>query len=97
MVQVLKNALRQAELTKTNVDTVVSRYLMIYRNTPHSTTGECPSVLLMGRRLRTRLDLMLPSVDSHVKMSQNAVIKRTERRGCRSFVVGDHVQAKNFG
>jgi hypothetical protein len=97
VVQILKSALSQAQLTKINVDTVVSRYLMMYRNTPHSTTGECPSVLLMGRRLRTRLDLMIPSVDSRVKSSQHAVLKRTESRGCRSFSVGDHVQAKNFG
>ena len=28
---------------------------------PHSTTGEPPSLLLMGRRLRNRLDLLTPS------------------------------------
>jgi transposase InsO family protein len=62
VVQILSSALKQAQLTHSNVDSVIARYLLIYRNTPHSTTGETPSMLLMGRRLRTRLDLMLPSV-----------------------------------
>ena len=97
VVQVLKNALKQAELTKKDVDTVLARYLLTYRNTPHPTTGECPSVLLMGRRFRTRLDLLMPSVDFRVQSSQHSVLKRTESRGCRKFDVGDQVQAKNFG
>ena len=35
-------------------------FLLAYRNTPHSTTGEAQSQLFLGRRLRTRLDLLKP-------------------------------------
>ncbi|XP_060845664.1 uncharacterized protein K02A2.6-like [Rhopalosiphum padi] len=37
---------------------VISRYLFNYRNTPHWVTGECPSVLMFGRKVRTRLHLL---------------------------------------
>jgi len=62
VVQILKSAIRQAQLTNTDVATVLAKYLLVYRNTPHSTTGESPSMLLMGRRRRTRFDLLTPSV-----------------------------------
>ena len=52
VVQILKSAIRQAQLTNTDVATVLAKYLLVYRNTPHSTTGESPSMLLMGRRLQ---------------------------------------------
>ncbi len=43
------SAIKQAQLTHTDV----SSYLLVYRNTPNSTTGEPPSLMLMDRRLRT--------------------------------------------
>ena len=49
VVQILKSAIKQAVLSKSNMDAVISRFLLTYRTTPHSTTGEAPSVLLMGR------------------------------------------------
>ena len=97
VVQILKSALKQARLTNTNVDTMLARYLMNYRSTPHTTTGEPPSVLLMGRRLRTRLDLILPSVHVKVESGQGYTMSRTASRGCRQFYCGDQVQARNYG
>ena len=41
------------------MNVVLARSLLVYRNTPHTMTGEAPSVLLMGRKLRTRHDLLL--------------------------------------
>ena len=37
---------------------------------PHSTTGRSPSELQMGRRLRTRLDLLHPALDRTVHLRQ---------------------------
>ena len=51
----------------------------------------------MGRRLRTRLDLLMPTVKNKVEESQHAVISRTENRGSRQFNTGDQVQARNYG
>jgi len=41
-----------------SVSSVISRYLFNFRNTPHWVTGECPSMLMFGRNVRTRLDLL---------------------------------------
>ena len=79
VVQILKTALKQAHLTGTNVDTVLARYLLRYRNTQHSTTGESPAMLRMRRRLHTRLNLLTPSVHKHVEAKQQAVVERTSR------------------
>ena len=37
-----------------------------YRITPHSTTGLSPAELLMGRKLHSRLDLLKPRIDKRV-------------------------------
>ena len=95
VVQILKSALKQAQLTGKSVDTVLPRYLLTYRNTPHSTTGESPAMLLMKRRLRTRLDLLTPSVHKYVESKQNSVLQRSSQR-LRSLQVGDQVMIRNY-
>lgn len=98
VVQILKSAIKQAQLTNTDVTAVIAKYLLVYRNTPHSTTGEPPSLLLMGRRLRTRLDLLIPSVEKHVEARQySTMVSRTAKRGLRQFNAGDTVLARNYG
>ena len=94
VVQILKSALRQARTTGEDVDTVVARFLLVYRATPHSATGQSPSVLLMGCQIRTRLDLIRPSVRPRVEKYEQ---KMTAGSTCRSFAIGDTVRAKNFG
>ena len=98
VVQILKSAIKQAQLTNKDVSAVIAKYLLVYRNTPHSTTGEAPSLLLMGRRLRTRLDLLIPSVEKHVEARQySSMVNRTAKRGLRQFHAGDTVLARNYG
>ncbi len=71
VVQILKTAIKQAEITNSDVDVYIASYLLRYRVTPHSTTGQSPSMLLMGRQLRTRLDLMRPtSIAKYVHSKQ---------------------------
>ena len=88
-IQILKSAMAQARLAKQDVNVVIARNLLIYRNTPHATTGEAPSVLLMGRKLRTRLDLILTSLQEHVNQKQYKVLERNVSRNVRSFTVGE--------
>lgn len=98
VVQILKSAIKQAQLTNSDVSALIAKYLLVYRNTPHSTTGEPPSLLLMGRRLRTRLDLLIPSVEKHVEARQySTMVSRTANRGLRQFNAGDTVLARNYG
>ena len=97
VVQILKSAIKQAQLTNKDVSAVIAKYLLVYRNTPHSTTGEAPPLLLMGRRLHTCLDLLIPSVEKHVETRQyNSMVNRTSKRGLRQFLAGDAVLARNY-
>lgn len=98
VVQILKSAIEQAQLTNKDVSAVIAKYLLVYRHIPHSTTGEAPSLLLMGRRLRIRLDLLIPSVENHVEVRQySPMVNRTAKRGLRQFHAGDAVLARNYG
>ena len=58
MVQTFKNTLKKS---KEPVGTTIDRFLFNYRCTPHSTTGVSPAELMLGRKLRSRLDLLMPS------------------------------------
>lgn len=54
-----------------SLQTRLSRFLLKYRVTPHTTTGSSPAELLMKRKLRTKLDLMRPSIVERVRRKQN--------------------------
>lgn len=69
---------------------------MPYRNTPHSTTGESPAILLMGRRLRTSLDQLTPSVQVQLEWKQQGVVDRTSDRHWRNLQVEDQVMVRNY-
>lgn len=61
-------------------------YLFEYRNTEHCTTGRSPAELMFGRKLRSRLDLILPKEnESHKTMSKE------NECSSRAFVIGDRV------
>ncbi|KAL1421377.1 hypothetical protein MTO96_000459 [Rhipicephalus appendiculatus] len=70
-------------------------FLLAYRNTPQATTAEATSVLLLGRRLRTRLDLVRPSVNDTVAHKQFREASRHRRRES-TFREGDLVRVRNF-
>ena len=54
-VQTVKQGIAKLEGT---ISCRLSRFLLSYRITPQTSTGLSPAELLMGRRLRTRLDLI---------------------------------------
>lgn len=56
--RVFKNFVQVAMLKQRPLRQAVTEYLGIYRCTRHATTGVAPSVLLHGRRPRTRLDVV---------------------------------------
>lgn len=52
----------------------------------------------MGRRLPTRLDLLIPSFEKHVKARQyTSTVNRTAKGGLRQFNAGNPVLARNYG
>ncbi|KAL7886899.1 hypothetical protein AOLI_G00046200 [Acnodon oligacanthus] len=51
-------------------------FLLMYRNTLHSTTKETPSMLFTGRKLRSRLDLLKLNITSEVEKAQEVQCTR---------------------
>ena len=60
MVQSVKLALKKMEGQPGALKEKLLRFLLNYRNTTHNATGKSPAESLLGRRLRTRLDLVRP-------------------------------------
>ena len=78
----------------------LDKFLFQYRVTPHTTTGVAPSELMIGRRLRTVLDLVHPS-----KLLPNSVASQQDKqkyyhdgKSRRSFDLGGDspVMVRNY-
>ena len=54
-----------------SVDTKLARFLLSFRITPQSTTGESPAPLRWGRSLKSHLDLLRPDVATRVHLAQS--------------------------
>ena len=63
LVQTFKRNLKCSQAQEGTVQMHLDRFLLSYRTTVHPTTGQTPSFLLMGRRVKTRLDLLKPNMD----------------------------------
>lgn len=61
-VNSLKKCCKIAKESNLDVETAIDRFLFDYRNSQHCTTCESPSKLMFGKRLRTRLYLIRPSI-----------------------------------
>ena len=95
-VRTLKEALT-ADQSRRSIQHKINNFLLQYRNCPHATTGNSPAILLMGRSLRCRLDLMKPDIGRRLQNAQNAqIIQRTAHR-MLNFEVGQTVLARNYG
>ena len=98
-VQTFKQALRSMYQSSKPVKEKLAKFLIAYRNTPHSTTGESPAQLLLGRPLRTRLDLVKPNLNRKmVNQQYQQSIKATNEKGRqrRPFEVGDSVMSRDY-
>ncbi|KAL5516094.1 hypothetical protein EMCRGX_G001364 [Ephydatia muelleri] len=63
--------------------------------TPHSTTGRSPAELLLGRKPRSHLDFIFPSVEHHVTKNQERQKENHDVHTKRSFQVGEEVYVLN--
>ena len=92
-VQTFKLALKAAKHDPGTIQTKLSKFLIKYRNSPHSTTKECPSTLFLGRKLTTRLDLMKSNLSETVSKSQQKMVRSTRDR---QFELGESVSVKDY-
>ncbi len=81
--------------TGQSLEAKLQQYLFTQRITPHSTTGVPPCELLMKRRLKSKFDLLHPSIGDFVRKKQEKQVQNFGGRD-RNYSVGDHVYFKNF-
>ena len=89
-VQTFKSTVSKLE---GSINVRLARFLLTYRVTPQTTTGLSPAELLMGRRIRIRLDLLHPDTSKTVIARQQRLISHKKPR---KFKLGDKLYAKNF-
>ena len=77
-VQKFKQALSALTKKKT-ITKKLTNFLLAYRTTPHALNGEAPVVLLMGRNLRTRLNILKLNIRSGGKTARGSVAEWLER------------------
>ena len=108
--RVLKQSVQTAKLDKQPIKKSIREFLAIYRSTPHCTTGEEPKILLHGRHLITKLDIVKVTrnptkgndqgIRNKVKRSQAKSKEYFDKRhGVQSqmFRAGDWVRVKKPG
>ena len=94
-VQTFKQALKKNATV--DMETALDRFLFRYRITPLSTTGRSPSELLVGRSLRSHLDLVQLHLDTTVRRKQDAPKTNHDQHAkAQSFDVGDSVFGRSF-
>ncbi|KAG7294695.1 hypothetical protein JYU34_022957 [Plutella xylostella] len=94
-VRTCKKVIKKALIQGVDVETALCRFLLIYRNTEHCTTGETPAKLLQGRNLRTRLDMLKPSRSDHVREAQQRQLAAAGGAE-RGLAPGDLVWARSY-
>lgn len=79
----------------TETETILCRFLLDYRNTPHSTTGVTPAKPMFGRNLRNRFDLLL--ANSEIKDENFDRRVDREQANQRLIYVGNKGVSFNIG
>ncbi|CAB0013442.1 unnamed protein product [Nesidiocoris tenuis] len=90
-VQTLKQALKTSEATPSKMQHCINEFLQQYHKAPHQTTGQPPSLLFLGRIIRSRLDLLRPNLQR--RMTERQLINNSD---FRSFVPGDLVMFRSY-
>ena len=68
-VQVVKHAMKKMT-SSTLLTKRLAEFLLIYRSTPHATTGMRPDELFLRRRIKTRFTLISPNMTPTVEQKQ---------------------------
>lgn len=79
------------------MDLALQCWLFQQRTIQHSTTSVSPAELMMGRRPKTRLDLLYPDLEKVVQSKQVKQKSYADRSAkVRGFCIGDPVYARNY-
>ncbi|XP_062709500.1 uncharacterized protein K02A2.6-like [Aedes albopictus] len=91
-VQTLKQKLKSLKCTKAQLNVELCNILLTYRKMIHPATGQSPAMMMFGRQIRSRIDLMLPK--NEVVDSKNHTV-REFKDGDRSGLISVKVLTSN--
>ncbi|XP_062586311.1 uncharacterized protein K02A2.6-like [Saccostrea cucullata] len=94
-VQTFKSAMKSAKYDEGSIQKKLCNFLIAYRNTPQSTTGESPAQMFLGRNLTTKLDRAKPSLTRTVDQSQERMRSKITTKP-RKFNIGGHVLVRDY-
>ena len=94
-VQTFKQGLR-ASKSNESISSKLANFLLVYRTCPHTTTGESPSMLFMGRNLRTKLDVMKPDIRKRVKDKQFNQTAKKSQHPAIELQIGQNFLARDY-
>ena len=91
MVQSFKKGVKADKSSRT-LQHKLDRFLLAYRSAPHATTELSPAQLLLGRNVKTRLDLIKPNVTREV----NKKLLQSNNSTLRAFDHNQNVWVRNY-
>lgn len=86
-IQTMKSKLKALNCDRSQVHAELCSILLSYRKMLHPTTGYSPSMMVFGRQIRSRIDLMIPSKDPKGNEIQGKI---------RELNVGSRVSAREY-
>lgn len=86
-VQTIKYKLKASKCTSNTMRIELAKILLAYRRAIHPTTGKSPAMLMLGRQIQSRLDLMLP---------HNDISNRLRLITNKKFSAGDRVAVRDY-
>ena len=92
-VQIFKRGVKKLSR---NINENISYFLLSYRSTPQTSTGDAPSMLMLNRQIRTRVDMMLPHKRNNVLVKQQNMSTWGNRSVSRSLYMGEPIRIINF-
>ena len=92
-VQTFKQAMKSALTDGGSLNQKITCFFLQYRNAVHATTNESPAKLLLGRQLRSRLDLIKPNTRDTVEKKQFESFTEPKRS---QFAEGEKVMVRDY-
>ncbi|KAJ8705754.1 hypothetical protein PYW08_012800 [Mythimna loreyi] len=94
-VKTVKKVIKKAASEGENIERAINNFLLVYRNSTHTSTQREPAVALLGRRLRMRLDLLRGSTGDAVEAAQIRQVERAQGTN-REVQPGERVLFRDY-